>query len=225
MSGQPSSADESLRQAIRAREVLLASIAHDLRNPLNTFAMSSGLLKDDLEAPELDRARALSLLARMDRAAARMQGLIDDLLLASKVDAGDVELRRAPCEASTLVTAAIAAAKAAVGEKGATLEADAVVTASVNVDRARTVEAFVKLALLLLKHTGEGGALRIGAELDGGDVVFALRASLPRSGPVAPDEKRGGLALLIARGLVAAQGGQVAVDGQRLVARFPASGP
>src|SRR4051812_10939870 len=51
-----------LRTATRLREVLLAGVAHDLRNPLNTFAMSAGLLRDDIEGPSFDRERALSLL-------------------------------------------------------------------------------------------------------------------------------------------------------------------
>src|SRR5438105_3152110 len=39
---------------VRTRETLLASISHDLRNPLNTFAMSAGLLRDDVEHGEVD---------------------------------------------------------------------------------------------------------------------------------------------------------------------------
>ena len=81
-----------LRAATRVREVLLASVAHDLRNPLNTFAMSAGLLRDDLEGPDFDRTRALSLLSRMDRASSRMQALIEDLLEASRVEAGTVSV-------------------------------------------------------------------------------------------------------------------------------------
>ncbi|HEY8077073.1 MAG TPA: histidine kinase dimerization/phospho-acceptor domain-containing protein, partial [Labilithrix sp.] len=41
---------------VRTRESLLASISHDLRNPLNTFAMSAGLLRDDVERGDVDRA-------------------------------------------------------------------------------------------------------------------------------------------------------------------------
>src|SRR6188768_2740987 len=66
-----------LRSATRVREVLLASVAHDLRNPLNTFAMSTGLLRDDLESPDFERARAVSLVTRMERASTRMQRLIE----------------------------------------------------------------------------------------------------------------------------------------------------
>src|SRR5687767_14767669 len=81
-----------LRSATRAREALLASVAHDLRNPLNTFAMSAGLLRDDLESGDLDRNRAVGLLARMERASNRMQVLIEELLEASRVEAGGVEV-------------------------------------------------------------------------------------------------------------------------------------
>src|SRR5262249_5203437 len=99
-----------LRAAVRLREVLLASVAHDLRNPLNTFAMSAGLLRDDLEGPAFDRNRALNLLARMERASARMQGAIEDLLDASRVEAGSIELTIRPEPAAALVRLALSKA-------------------------------------------------------------------------------------------------------------------
>ena len=218
---------EGLRSATRVREVLLASVAHDLRNPLNTFAMSAGLLRDDLEGPNLDRTRALALVSRMDRASGRMQSLIDDLLIASKIEAGAMEISRRAEPASAVVADTVAAASPMVTEKGARIEAGSVDdTVTVEVDRAKMVEALVKLVSVYLKSTGEGGSLRLGVERNDDTVVFSLRALQARSGSVAPpDDARGGLALLIARGLIAAQGGQLATEtspeGSRSIVIFP----
>lgn len=218
-----------LRAATRVREVLLASVAHDLRNPLNTFAMSAGLLRDDLEGPDFDRTRALSLLTRMDRASSRMQGLIEDLLEASRVEGGGVELTRRQELAGPIARAAIARGKQLCADKGTTLEEGAIDDdARVEVDKARTADALVKLVAVALRTTGDGGGIRVGVERHDADVLFTIRAIPPRGAmSSAPhDESRGGLAFLIGRGLVAAQGGQLLTEstqeGPRMVAAFPA---
>jgi signal transduction histidine kinase len=217
-----------LRNATRVREVLLASVAHDLRNPLNTFAMSAGLLRDDLEGPEFDRTRALSLLARMERASTRMQGLIDDLLEASRVEGGNVEITRRPEDAAVVARAALAKAKPLAADKGANVEEGAMAeNAAVELDKTRTIEAITKLVGVALKATGEGGVIRIGVERQDGEVLFTIRAAAPR-GPTsgAPLDESRGLSFLIGRGLITAQGGQLrsetSHEGPRMVASFPA---
>ncbi len=217
-----------LRAATRVREVLLASVAHDLRNPLNTFAMSAGLLRDDLEGPDFDRTRALSLLSRMDRASTRMQTLIEDLLEASRVEAGTVEVTRRLEQAHVVARAVIAKTKPICADKGATVEEGAIEeNAPVELDKNRTTEALVKLVAVALKATGEGGVIRVGVERHEADVFFTIRATAPRGTSSSPhDESRGGLAFLIGRGLITAQGGQILTEqtqeGPRMVVAFPA---
>jgi signal transduction histidine kinase len=220
-----------LRSATRLREALLASVAHDLRNPLNTFAMSCGLLRDDLEGPDLDRTRALSFVGRMDRATSRMQALIEDLLEASRVESGAVELTRRPVQAAAVVRAAIAKAKPVCSDKGASLEEGAIdEEASAVVDRAHTTEALIRLIGVSLRATGEGGVLRLGVERADGETQFTIRGAASRGGASMPppDEGRGGLAFLIGRGLMAAQGGQLRIEstqeGVRVVVAFPTKG-
>lgn len=216
-----------VRAATRVREVLLASVAHDLRNPLNTFAMSAGLLHDDLEGPAFDRTRALSLLNRMDRAATRMQHLIEDLLEASRIEGSAVEYVRRSEQAAPIVRAAIAKSKPHCTDKGAILDESSIdESLVVEIDKAKTIEALSKLVSVSLKTIGEGGTIRLGLEGHDGDVVFTVRAT-PARGTVsaAPhDDNRGGLALLIARGLVVAQGGRLMTEntpeGPRMIAAF-----
>lgn len=215
-----------VQTATRAREVLLASVAHDLRNPLNTFAMSTGLLRDDLDSPEFERARAISLVTRMDRASTRMQRLIEDLLEASRIEAGNIELTKKPEDAADVVRAAIEKAKPLAADKGATVEPGALEEGlGVTLDKARAAEALVKLVTIALKSTGEGGVIRLGVEKRDDKIAFSIRGMAPRaSKSSAPDETRGGLALLIARGIMAAHGGslvtETAPDGARMLALF-----
>lgn len=216
-----------LRAATRAREVLLASVAHDLRNPLNTFAMSTGLLRDDLEAPDFERARAASLVTRMERASTRMQRLIDDLLEASRIEAGNIEISPKQDDAAAVVLAAIEKAKPIATDKGASVAEGMIESGlTASLDRARIVEALTKLVSVALKSTGEGGVIRLGVEKHDAHIAFTVRGLAPRaSKTTAADENRGGLALLIARGIAQAHGAAIATDttseGSRTLVLFP----
>lgn len=206
---------QRVESATKARESLLASISHDLRNPLNTFAMSAGLLRDDLERNDVDTARGIALVARMDRATSRMQSMIEDLVEASRVDARKIELAIRPEGAAQLIRDAVAAAAPVASEKGASVTADGVdEDARVMADRARTLQLIAKVVAFATKSTGDGGSIRLGVSRHGETVVFTARAFGPGGTQVSPPEEgRGGLALLLARGLVEAQKGVFRVEG------------
>jgi signal transduction histidine kinase len=217
--------------AARARDALFAGIAHDLRNPLNTFAMSTGLLKDDLEGGDLDVARALSLVKRMERAAQRMQFLIDDLVVASRIESepsGDA-LEKKPADVPEIVKEAVAAATPIVKDRGASVvEGDVEAGLTVAVDRERIVEAFVKAAAFVLRTTGENGRITLSAKKHGAaGIEVVVRGVNPGGTPAsAPgrEEGRGGLALLIAKGHVEAHGGTLDIrydDGTKLTITLP----
>jgi K+-sensing histidine kinase KdpD len=216
--------------ASRARDALFAGIAHDLRNPLNTFAMSTGLLKDDLEGGEVDATRALSLVKRMERAAQRMQVLIDDLIVASRIesDPAEANITKKSEDVGELVREAVAAATPIVKDRGANItegEVDADLVAAV--DRTRLVQALVKGAAFVLRTTGEHGTITVGAKKSGSGIELLVRGVNPGGAPAsAPgrEEGRGGLALMIARAHVVAHGGELAIrydDGTRLLITLP----
>lgn len=216
--------------ATRARDALFAGIAHDLRNPLNTFAMSTGLLKDDLAGGELDAARALSLVKRMERAAQRMQLLIDDLVVASRIesDPAEANVTKKSEDAADLVREAVAGATPIVKDRGAeVVEGEVEAGLVVSVDRPRIIQALVKSAAFVLRTTGEHGRITVSAKKSASGVEILVRGVNP--GGVAAsapgrEEGRGGLALLIASAHVTAHGGDLDVrydDGTKLTITLP----
>jgi signal transduction histidine kinase len=215
----------------KARESLLASVSHDLRNPLNTFAMSAGLLRDDLERNDVDATRGISLVSRMERATARMQGLIEDLVEASRIDARKIDYAiRAESAAQIVKDAVAAAVPRNATEKGAAVASDTLdEDVRVMADRARTIQLIAKVVAFEGKSTGDGGTIRLGVTLQGESVLFTARALGPGGTPVPPPEEgRGGLALLIARGLVEAQHGTFRIeasDGFVVAFTLPAAKP
>lgn len=208
-------AQHRLDVAVRAREALMASVAHDLRNPLNTFAMSSGLLRDDLERNDVDVTRALGLAARMERATIKMQSLIEDLLEASRIDGGAVELKPKVEAAAQLARDAISASGPIAAERRAHIVADVLdETVSVRVDRARWLQGLTKAIAYAAKTTGDQGIIRLGVIKEGDSVVFVVTATIPGSAvPSTDDASRGGLNILIARGIAALHGAAFTIDG------------
>ncbi len=196
----------------RGREVLLAHIAHDLRNPLNTFTMSAGLLRDDLERGDVDVARGTSLISRMERASSRMQNLIEDLLEASRVDAGKVSYVFREESSIGLVDEAVAAAnatRAALGKPPNAAHDESADEAVVKADRKRALQAFSKILIFASKYAGESGSIRVARSRENKVVRFTVSALGSSGAPIGmPEPNDFGLPLLLARGLIEAQGGR-----------------
>ena len=88
------------------RSALLAALSHDLRSPLAGIKASVGALRTpDLPLAEQDRAE---LLAGVEDSADRLQGLIDNLLDLSRLDAGALVLRTGPVALDEIVPRALA---------------------------------------------------------------------------------------------------------------------
>jgi signal transduction histidine kinase len=219
---------EELLSARHLREVLLSAAAHDLRNPLNTLSMSLGLLKDELEQPSVDGARALSLVTRMARASSRLQGLIDNLLDASRIEAGALDVSRRIVHASVLARKAHEHALPSCKERNIFLEDGSFDSdATVQVDPTRLIDALVHVVGLFQKAAGNHARIRLDVESRTSHVAFIFRAWTSRDAPVTPplDEASGGLAYVLAHGLVSLQGGRLELetlpDGPRVVVVLP----
>jgi len=103
-----STVQASLARADRELQGLASSVSHDLRAPLRAIRGFSGLLKGDLEAGHLDEA--VAHIQRIDRAAQRMDEMIDALTRLARaghgsIDRSAVDMAQLAREAWALVTA------------------------------------------------------------------------------------------------------------------------
>jgi signal transduction histidine kinase len=87
--------------ATRAREDLLTTVSHDLRNPLAAIRISTEMLRR-----AAGESGASHIAARIDRSTERMARLIADLLDASKIEAGVLRTTPQPEDAASLVNSA-----------------------------------------------------------------------------------------------------------------------
>jgi signal transduction histidine kinase len=214
-------------QAARSRDQLMAVVAHDLKNPLSTIQLALCVFVDEdgERAAEGDQMERIALDA-MKRAAVRMQGLIHDLLDLARADGGKLSLHVAPMHPRTLVQDAVDAHATIAAAKRVTLESDADgALPEVSADCGRIDQVFSNLVGNALKFTPVGGRVRITAVGGPDEVSFVVEDDGPgipaddlphvfdRFWQAAKAARGGtGLGLTIAKTMVEAHGGRIAVD-------------
>jgi len=208
-------------QAARARDDVLAVVAHDLRGPLQPIALACDALRDKTGAD------ATPYIAIIERATRRAERLISDLLEASQIENGALQLSRAPVDAAAIVRQATADHELLAKESGGAITAKLPDGSTVvSADRERVLQVLGNLIGNALKHA-RGTPIEISLERAGKDAVIAVRDS----GPGIADaelphvfdrywhgrSKNGGagLGLAIAKGIVDAHGGRINVASQK----------
>ena len=233
--------EEALRDSDRRKDEFLATLAHELRNPLAPIRNAVQILNaPDAPEPALQSARDI-----IDRQLDHMVRLIDDLLDASRIGSGKLELRRQRVALAAIVEQALETSRPhverAAHELTVSLPAQPI---HLDVDPTRLAQAFANLVHNACKYTAERGRIWLTAARDGADVVVRVKDSgigiatehLPRVFEMfaqvdsAPERSQGGLGvgLALVRGLVELHGGSVAAhsagvgQGSEFTVRLPA---
>ena len=103
-------ANAALRVIDRRKDEFLATLAHELRNPLSAIAAALSILEAPQTTPDMShRARAT-----LGRQARQMQRLVDDLVDSSRLTQGKVSLRIEPVELAQLVDRVVEACAPAI---------------------------------------------------------------------------------------------------------------
>ncbi|HEY5922631.1 MAG TPA: hybrid sensor histidine kinase/response regulator [Kofleriaceae bacterium] len=209
------------RANARARDEVLAVVSHDLRGPLHAISLATEALKDEITGP------AARYLGAIERASGRAERLITDLLEASAIENGALTLARAPIDAGAILRQAAAEHELLAKETGGRIVAhipDEPVV--VQADRDRVLQVLGNLIGNSLKHA-RGAPIEISVERKDAEAIVAVRDH----GPGIPStelphvfdrywsgrQRKGGagLGLAIAKGIVSAHGGAIAVDSKQ----------
>jgi signal transduction histidine kinase len=224
--GRTIESEQSAQRATQTREELVAVVSHDLKTPLATISMTTGLLLEQL-APA-DGSEVHRSLQRIQRSADRMTRLIRDLLDLAKLDGGHLSIQPAPHEVNGLIGDAVEILRAEAGAKALHMDQQVAPGAErVRCDRERILQVIANLVGNAVKFTPRGGEITISADRAGSEVILSVRDT----GPGIPEDERArlfdrywqaketahkgtGLGLSIAKGLVELHGGRIwAVSG------------
>jgi PAS domain S-box-containing protein len=230
-----------LREADRRKDEFLATLAHELRNPLATVRNALHVL----QLPGTDGEPAARARAMMARQVEQLVRLVDDLLDVSRVTHGRIELKRQPVDLAAVVARAVETARPALDAAGHELTVtlpDEPVRAQG--DLVRLTQVVGNLLHNAAKYTERGGRVAVSVEREGDEAVVRIRDTgigirpemLSRifdlfvQSDRAADRVQGGLGigLTLVRRLVELHGGRVRAhsagpgQGSEFVVRLPA---
>ncbi|MES2759363.1 MAG: response regulator [Pseudomonadota bacterium] len=214
-----------LSEADHRKSEFLATLAHELRNPLAPIRTGLDLLR---MAPA-DAGATQRVVGMMDRQLSHLIHLVNDLLDVARITRGKIELKKQPVALKTLVSMALETSVALIEAGGHKLDVDLPAQPiMLDVDTTRIVQVLSNLLNNAAKYTPAGGRIVLSAWTDAEQAMVAVSDSgigIPAEalGTVFEmftqvrgnmDRAQGGLGigLSLVRRLIELHGGSVAAD-------------
>jgi PAS domain S-box-containing protein len=210
--------EEALLEADRQKDEFLATLAHELRNPLAPICTGLSILRmQQDETP---------VIAMMDRQLGHMVRLVDDLLDVSRVSSGKIALKMERVDLRTIVESAVETSRPLMEAARHELEIHPTEhPISLLADGTRLAQVLSNLLNNAAKYTPPGGRIELAVEASENAIVFRVkdngvgisRELMPRlfdmfaQGRGTLDHAQGGLGigLSLAKKLVALHGGTI----------------
>ena len=164
--------EAKLRESNRRKDDFLATLAHELRNPLAPVRNAAQiLLMKSAAVPEIQSATAL-----IDRQIQAMSRLIDDLMDVSRINQGRIELRPERLDVVGVIEDAIETSRTQIDECGhqlaVTLPAEKLM---IDADRTRLAQAFMNLLNNAAKYMDKGGRIELAVQQVGDECVVIVK--------------------------------------------------
>ena len=160
-----------LREADERKDEFIATLSHELRNPLAPLRNCAQLLKGS-ERLEPGAAWAAGVI---DRQVSHLARLLDDLLDVSRITQGAFALERKPVTMQSVLDAAQEQSRPLIEQGGHALSVDVPVhPLHLDGDFARLTQVFVNLLNNAATYSHRGGQIRLVATLEGEEVVVRV---------------------------------------------------
>jgi len=162
---------EALREADRRKDEFLATLAHELRNPLAPIRQATMILESDRADPR-QRQWAMQIISRQVQ---RMALLLDDLLEVSRITRGRLELRKRSVDLAEVASSAVEVARPLIDAKEHTLEVRLPAQpVSFRADPLRLSQALSNLLTNAAKYTDPRGRIVLAAGLQDGGLWISV---------------------------------------------------
>jgi PAS domain S-box-containing protein len=164
--------ERALREADRQKDEFLATLAHELRNPLAPICAAAELLRNAKSlAPELRAATAI-----LERQARQMTHLVDDLLDVSRITSGRIRLHPEPLELTELLETVIDTCRQSpeAARHRITL-APSGAPVHVSGDHIRLTQVFSNILHNAVKYTPPGGRIEVALRGEDGEATVGIR--------------------------------------------------
>jgi len=220
---------EALRDADRRKSEFLATLAHELRNPLAPIRNGLELLRLAEDGKGIGDAARARVRAMMERQVGQMVHLIDDLLDIARISSGKVILQAARVDLQSVVLGAVETSQPLIEAAGHTLALELPpAPLPLYVDTVRLRQVLSNLLSNAAKYTPRGGSITLSAIVDGAmaeirvadtgigipaeslGAVFEMFTQAPNS--IGNAQGGLGIGLSLVRHLVALHGGSVAAS-------------
>jgi two-component system CheB/CheR fusion protein len=165
-------AEASLREADHRKDVFLATLSHELRNPLAPILAAARLLESpDLTSTELERCGSI-----ISRQVIHMASLLNDLIEVSRFTRGELTLNMECVCLQQLLDSAVETAQPLVDAKGHRLHLEVPpAPLLLEVDPVRLTQVVTNLLANAAKYTNPGGDITLGARLEADALIIFVR--------------------------------------------------
>ncbi|MGV3483653.1 MAG: ATP-binding protein, partial [Planctomycetaceae bacterium] len=164
----------ALQEEDRRKDEFLATLAHELRNPLapiRTGLQLMSLAKDSIDVVEQTRGM-------MERQLGQMIHIIDDLLDVSRISRGKLELRKERIELAAVIESALETCDPMLKQSRHQLSVTVPPTPIyLDADQTRLAQVLCNLLSNAVKYTEDGGRISLCVEPQGSEVVVSIRDS------------------------------------------------
>jgi PAS domain S-box-containing protein len=231
---------EELRQADHRKDAFLATLSHELRNPLAPIRTAAQILA----SPKLKNEQLTWARQVIQRQTTHMASLLDDLLDVARITRGKLALRKERATLASIVESAVEAARPLLDEKHHSLVVSLPRAAVVlDADPLRLSQVLSNLLANAAKYTDAGGRVELSAGIEGGMLQMSVTDNgigIPREalgqiftmfwqleGGAGRSEGGLGIGLAFVKGLVELHGGTITARsdgpgrGSEFIVRLP----
>jgi signal transduction histidine kinase/DNA-binding response OmpR family regulator len=163
--------EEALREADRRKDEFLATLAHELRNPLAPIYNGLSVLRQSVESAEQTQIHAM-----LERQTNHMIRLVDDLMDVSRYTMGKIELKLVPIELQTVLRHAIEMSQPFIGagrhQLDLSVPAEPVM---LQADGVRVAQVLSNLLNNAAKYTADAGHIWLSAQVENSRAVISVR--------------------------------------------------